>query len=625
MSLGARLNLGAALSLLLVLAVAGAAWWIALEYEDDVTVEHIAVLRGATQLAEAESALWQLRYGMPQFMLGDAGAQRRILEEEPKWYAVIDGALAAYAADRRDPEEFADLAMLRAEYERYRAARPKFFELWQAGRRQEAADWHALATTTYGAATVKAFTRQIALQREIALREQAIGERSVAQAKKLVAAITGSLIALLALGYLTALRLLAPIVELRARTVRSVREVLGRELDIASNGNEVTTLVNTVDAMTQKFAEHAAVLSRSREELEQESQTLEQAVASRTEALAQTVARMERQNREVTLRNEMGGLLHSCLGLDEAGAVIARFLPRLFPDASGAVYLHSSGSGTLAAMVRWGEAETAEAIGLTDCWALRRGKPHLATEGSEALSCAHVAAPLEGAALCVPLAAHGEALGLLHLVCPDACAAGEATLQEKEQLAEALAAQIGMALANLRLRDSLREQSIRDALTGLFNRRYLEESLDRELARAARENRPLAVFMLDVDHFKKFNDEHGHEAGDAVLRALGRALRDNARTGDLPCRFGGEEFTIVLPGATLDAAREWGERLMQRVRRLAVKAGGQALPGITVSLGLAAYPVHGNDRETLLQAADLALYDAKHAGRDRLVASGEAA
>lgn len=190
------------------------------------------------------------------------------------------------------------------------------------------------------------------------------------------------------------------------------------------------------------------------------------------------------------------------------------------------------------------------------------------------------------------------------------------------------AAQIGMALANLRLRDSLREQSIRDVLTGLFNRRYLEESLGRELARAARDGRDgrgLAVFMLDVDHFKKFNDSYGHEAGDAVLRALGQNLRDNGRAGDLPCRFGGEEFTVVLPGATLEAAREWGERLMQRVRRMEVRVGGQVLPGITVSLGLAMFPEHGNDRETLLQAADLALYDAKHSGRDRMAVSGEGA
>lgn len=195
-------------------------------------------------------------------------------------------------------------------------------------------------------------------------------------------------------------------------------------------------------------------------------------------------------------------------------------------------------------------------------------------------------------------------------------------MPEQEQLAEAVAAQVGMALANLRLRDSLHQQSIRDALTGLYNRRYLEGTLPREISRALRGNRPLAVFMLDVDHFKKFNDTYGHDAGDAVLKALGRALADNCRRADIACRFGGEEFTLVLPDADERAAREWAERLMARVRALEVKSGGQALPKITISMGLALLPAHGEDAETLLQAADLALYDAKHAGRDRLVVSG---
>jgi len=625
MSLTMRLNLGAALALLMVLAVAAAVWKLAQHYEEDVSVTHHTQLQGVARLTEADSALWQLRYGFPQFMLGDAEAQRRILEEEPKWYAVIDGALAAYDAGRIAPEEREALALLRSEYERYRTARPKFFELWQAGRKQEAIDWLALTATPLGGAATKAFARQIAVQHEIAERDQVQDKHNVALAKKLIMAISASLIALLALGYLTALRQIRPLIELRARAVRTVREVLGKELAIAGSGNEVAALVLTVDTMTEKFAEHAAVLSRSRDELERESQTLEQAVVSRTKVLAQTVARMERQSREIALRNEMSDLLHSCLSADEAGAVIARSVTLLFPGTSGAVYQHVSGGGMLAAVAHWGAAEMAASLDIADCWALRRGKPHLMTADGDALRCAHVAVPLVGAAICVPLAAHGEALGLLHLVCADEYEAGEATMQEKQQLAEALAAQIGMALANLRLRDSLREQSIRDPLTGLYNRRYLEGALPRELSRAGRGGRPLAVFMLDVDHFKLFNDNHGHEAGDAVLRALGKALRDSCRQGDIACRFGGEEFTLILPDADEHAAREWAERLMLRVRALEVKADGKPLPKITISLGLALYPQHGNDGETLLQAADLALYDAKHTGRDRMAVSGEGA
>lgn len=198
-------------------------------------------------------------------------------------------------------------------------------------------------------------------------------------------------------------------------------------------------------------------------------------------------------------------------------------------------------------------------------------------------------------------------------------------MSEIQQFAEAVAGQIGIALANLRLRANLHEQTIRDPLTGLYNRRYLEGALPREIARARRGSRPLAVFMLDIDQFKNFNDSHGHEAGDAVLQALGRTFRDNCRQSDFVCRFGGEEFTLVLPDADEAAAREWAERLMQRVRAMEVNCGTQTLANLTVSMGLALLPTHGEDAETLLQAADLALYDAKHAGRDRLMVANLAA
>ena len=191
------------------------------------------------------------------------------------------------------------------------------------------------------------------------------------------------------------------------------------------------------------------------------------------------------------------------------------------------------------------------------------------------------------------------------------------------QLAEAVANQIGIALANLRLHASLHEQAIHDPLTGLYNRRYLEGALLREIARAQRGGRALSVLMLDIDHFKDFNDSYGHEAGDAVLKALGQVFKDSCRQADIACRFGGEEFTLVLPDADESAARDWATRLLARVRTMPVRANGQALPTVTISAGLALLPTHGEDAETLLQAADLALYDAKHAGRDRLVVSGE--
>ena len=178
-----------------------------------------------------------------------------------------------------------------------------------------------------------------------------------------------------------------------------------------------------------------------------------------------------------------------------------------------------------------------------------------------------------------------------------------------------------MAIANLRLRDVLRTQSVRDPLTGLFNRRYMEESLERELRRAARNEQGVAVIMLDIDRFKHFNDMFGHQAGDALLRALGDFLTQRTRGQDVACRFGGEEFAIILAGASLSAAVQRAELFRQEVKQLSVQHAGQLLGRISLSIGVAAYPGHGGTSEELVRNADQALYRAKTEGRDRVVAT----
>ena len=165
----------------------------------------------------------------------------------------------------------------------------------------------------------------------------------------------------------------------------------------------------------------------------------------------------------------------------------------------------------------------------------------------------------------------------------------------------------------------MRELSIRDPLTDLFNRRYMEETLQREIARADRERIPLAVIMMDIDHFKRFNDELGHAAGDAVLQELGKLLFRGVRSADVACRYGGEELLLVLPGASLDVARQRAERVRSDVKNLQVERGGRPLGTITVSLGVAIFPDHGSTGEAVLESADAALYRAKNDGRDRVV------
>src|SRR5476649_946375 len=217
--------------------------------------------------------------------------------------------------------------------------------------------------------------------------------------------------------------------------------------------------------------------------------------------------------------------------------------------------------------------------------------------------------------------AQGETLGLLYVQArPDEGDAAPIS-EAKQQLVTAVAEQIALALANLRLRETLRQQSVRDPLTGLYNRRFLEEVLDRELARLERKNLPLSLIMIDVDHFKNFNDTFGHEAGDAVLRDLGGILQRHVRGGDIACRYGGEEFTIVLPEASIEIGRQRAEMLREAVRELRLVHDGKSLGAVTLSLGVACFPEHGRRREHMLQVADAALYEAKNGGRNRVVVS----
>ncbi|MCI0529788.1 MAG: diguanylate cyclase [Nitrospira sp.] len=191
--------------------------------------------------------------------------------------------------------------------------------------------------------------------------------------------------------------------------------------------------------------------------------------------------------------------------------------------------------------------------------------------------------------------------------------------ESKQRLAVTVAEHIGLALANLKLRETLRIQSIRDPLTSLFNRRYMEETLEKELRRVHRHQQTLGIIMLDIDHFKRFNDAFGHDAGDHLLRNLGTFLQAHIRGEDIACRYGGEEFTLILPGASLDVTRQRAEQIRQGVKHLSIMYSGQSLGPITLSLGVAVFPEHGSTIESIVRTADLALYQAKAAGRDRVM------
>jgi diguanylate cyclase (GGDEF)-like protein len=221
----------------------------------------------------------------------------------------------------------------------------------------------------------------------------------------------------------------------------------------------------------------------------------------------------------------------------------------------------------------------------------------------------------------VPLITHDEVVGLVHL---EGLAREAAARAEQEQLAVTVAEQLALALGNARLRESLRRQSVLDPLTGLFNRRYFDETLRRELARSRRMASPLSLVVLDVDHFKHVNDGFGHAAGDAVLRAIAQLVRQSIRYCDVACRYGGEELVILMPDcAQPDAARR-AEALRADIAGAPPMNDGAGPDIITASFGVAEYPLHGADADALFLAADQAMYRAKREGRNRVVLAGQA-
>ncbi|HUI39081.1 MAG TPA: sensor domain-containing diguanylate cyclase [Candidatus Nitrosotalea sp.] len=346
------------------------------------------------------------------------------------------------------------------------------------------------------------------------------------------------------------------------------------------------------------------------------------ALQQANEMLTEWVRELEVRNKETLLLNEMGDRLQTCLTTEEACAVITKSALLLFPNDCGALFVSNPSKNLVEVMAVWGGFAAQEPVfSPENCWALRSGRVHRVDDPAKSPICAHVRPGIKNGYLCVPMVAQGEAIGVLHLEMGPPRPDGRPVMTDaKNRLALSVSDHLGLALASLRLRETLHIQSIRDPLTGLYNRRYMEESLERELRRADRKQRPLAALMLDLDHFKRFNDTMGHAAGDATLRSIGNFLQSRMRKDDIVCRYGGEEFTIIMPESSLEIATQRAERLREDAKRLDISLNGQNLGNITFSVGIACFPDHGTTTEQLLHIADLALYRAKAAGRDCVMA-----
>ena len=336
------------------------------------------------------------------------------------------------------------------------------------------------------------------------------------------------------------------------------------------------------------------------------------------EELMALVAELQRRESEMQALISMDDLLQSCTAQDEAYKVVGLAAGELFDGQTGCLaVLHASGQ-YLEMVARWGERPLGQPIfSLEDCWALRRGQLHEVTDPQAGLLCRHFVSQPETSYLCVPLTVQGETLGVFCLVGAPAKRSHHQVSQL--QLAVTVSEAIKLSLSNLKLREELRAEAIHDPLTGLFNRRYLEETLPRELHRAQRAHSPLCVAMLDLDNFKRFNDTYGHDAGDSLLRELGRLLLGKLRKSDISCRYGGEEFVLVLPDSSAADAKQRMEQIRGQIKELKIPHGEQVLSAITVSAGVAQAEDPPPNPSQLLRAADTALYAAKNAGRDRVM------
>jgi diguanylate cyclase (GGDEF)-like protein len=332
--------------------------------------------------------------------------------------------------------------------------------------------------------------------------------------------------------------------------------------------------------------------------------------ARREEAVAENVE----ARRQTELLFVMTEMLQSALDRDDANEVLRTSALQLMPKVGGALYVFNNSRDRLDLSTTWqagGEVAWPDHITPGGCWALKRGKPHRNAAAAGALRCAHAVAGRSS--LEIPMAARGELYGLLELTVE--AGDGDHLLTEMQPIAGALADAMSLALSSISLREKLRNQALRDPLTGLYNRRFMEEMLARMTHDAERRHAPLSAVMIDLDHFKKLNDQFGHATGDAVLRQVANVIVAKLRATDIACRYGGEEMVLLMPDCTLTQAIAKADQIREAIAKIA--ADGQ-LPAVSCSAGAACIPETSSMANDLLSAADAALYVAKRHGRDRV-------
>ena len=334
----------------------------------------------------------------------------------------------------------------------------------------------------------------------------------------------------------------------------------------------------------------------------------------------------KRRQNQMNKLAQLGEWLQSCKSLEELYKIVSAHMAQLLPASSGELYIYSNSRDVLDGACSWNETAPLDHIHADDCWSLRRGRSYAFGTGDVEFVCGHIAEQqwdTKGRGyFCIPIIAHGDTVGLLHVkVAHDYttnCKDDFSTLTAMRMFAIQCAEQISLAVANVKLRDQLRDQSIRDSLTGLYNRRYLLENMRREIGRASKKGKSLSIISFDADHFKMFNDNHGHDAGDVVLRSLGELMRKIFDGDEVNCRYGGEEFVVLLPDTDKSTACQRADELRMATEAMVIRYGDHSLPRVTISIGVAALVDDGITPQALLSAADAALYRAKAEGRNKV-------
>ena len=327
--------------------------------------------------------------------------------------------------------------------------------------------------------------------------------------------------------------------------------------------------------------------------------------------------RIRQRTHEIELMHRLANMLAACNNMVEAQQIVSDILPRILGNINGSVSLMRASRNQLITQLDWGETwPGSSSFAPEECWSLRKGRPHQSNDDFHSLTCGHMHEMENNQTLCIPLTAHGNTIGIMHLYFGQ----GHIKIDPiTEQLAFSVSEHLGLALANLSLQEKLRSQALSDPLTGLFNRRFFEQKLEEHSMNSATSEQPLSLLMLDLDHFKRFNDNFGHDAGDFVLKEISALLKQSVSEDEIACRLGGEELAVLLPHYSMQQATEFAQGLCDAVRSMHLEHKGLSLGQLGVSIGVATYPKPASDTESLVKMADSALYMAKDMGRSRVI------